>query len=79
MHGLKSFLLYGWKYKHISQAVSHILIREPVFQNRTQSQQEEPLMSEQKKPILTVPPRTVASDDLDDLIFREESWLTSDR
>jgi|GEM_PF-2623117 len=36
-------------------------------------------MDENKTPILNLPQRPVPRDDLDDLIFREESWLVSDR
>ena len=36
-------------------------------------------MSEHDKPILNLPSRPAPRDDLDDLIFREEGWLASDR
>lgn len=36
-------------------------------------------MDENKTPILNLPQRPAPRDDLDDLIFREESWLVSDR
>ncbi len=36
-------------------------------------------MDDYKKPILNLPPRPAPRDDLDDLIFREEGWLASDR
>ena len=36
-------------------------------------------MNEHDKPILDLPNRPVPRDDLDDLIFREEGWMASDR
>lgn len=36
-------------------------------------------MDERKAPILNLPNRPTPRDDLDDLIFREEGWLASDR
>ena len=36
-------------------------------------------MDEPKNPILNLPQRPSLRDDLDDLIFREEFWLASDR
>ena len=36
-------------------------------------------MNEHDKPILNLPSRSAPRDDLDDLIFREEGWLASDR
>lgn len=37
------------------------------------------MMNEHSTPILNLPPRPAPRDDLDDLIFREEGWLVSDR
>lgn len=36
-------------------------------------------MDERNAPILTTPPRPSPGYDLDDLIFREDPWLASDR
>ena len=36
-------------------------------------------MNEHDKAILNLPSRPAPRDDLDDLIFREEGWLASDR
>ncbi|SCH81940.1 Uncharacterised protein [uncultured Flavonifractor sp.] len=36
-------------------------------------------MDEHKTPILELPERSAPKDDLDDLIFRGEGWLASDR
>lgn len=36
-------------------------------------------MDEIKTPILTIPTHPAPRDDVDDLIFREEGWLISDR
>ena len=36
-------------------------------------------MEQANTPILTQPRRPAPRDDVDDLIFREESWLASDR
>lgn len=36
-------------------------------------------MDEHTTPILTLPPQPAPQDDLDDLIFRGEGWLASDR
>ena len=36
-------------------------------------------MSEKNESALTLPARPGQSGDLDDLIFREEGWLASDR
>ena len=36
-------------------------------------------MEETKTPILNLPRRPAPRDDVDDLIFREEGWLVSDR
>ena len=36
-------------------------------------------MDEHKTPILELPERSAPQDDLDDLIFRGEGWLASDR
>lgn len=36
-------------------------------------------MDEHKTPILELPERAAPKDDLDDLIFRGEGWLASDR
>ena len=36
-------------------------------------------MEERKTPILEQPPQPAARDDLDDMIFRGERWLISDR
>lgn len=36
-------------------------------------------MDEHTTPILNLPPRPAPRDDLDDIIFREEGWLASDR
>ena len=36
-------------------------------------------MEKHTTPILTLPPRPAPRDDLDDLIFREEGCLASDR
>ena len=36
-------------------------------------------MEERKSPALEQPPKTIPRDDLDDLIFRGERWLISDR
>ena len=36
-------------------------------------------MEEHTAPILTLPPRPAPRVDLDDLMFREEGWMVSDR
>jgi hypothetical protein len=36
-------------------------------------------VDERSAPVLHLPPRPASGKDVDDLIFREEGWLVSDR
>ena len=71
----------GWMHKkrHISPLVPHILICKSAFRWREFSETGGRDMNEETNSILTLPDRPAPKGDLDDLIFRGEGWLASDR
>ena len=67
--------------QNISGPAMHILICKTARANSMRTNQgEEPDMEEYTIPTANIPqPTAPGTDDLDDLIFQEESWLASDR